>query len=84
MPYTDLHMHVGKAAEGTELQQLKRLADELMDTGELDVYTLTREQLEAAAALFAPTVRPVCITFVHAVHADHRPAESHAHGSSSG
>ena len=28
-----------------------------MDTGELDVYTLTREQLEAAAALFAPAVR---------------------------
>ena len=27
-----------------------------MDTGELDIYALTREQLEAAAALFAPAV----------------------------
>ena len=32
-----------------------------MDTGELDVYTLTREQLEAAAALFAPRGEPCSV-----------------------
>ena len=52
----------GRASENTpQLQQLKALADQLMDTGELDVYTLAREQLEAAAALYAPTVSRVVL-----------------------
>lgn len=39
------------------LAQLKDVLDRLLDAGELDVYASSREQLESAAALYAPAVR---------------------------
>ena len=39
------------------MAQLKDVLDRLLDAGELDVYGSSREQLESAAALYAPAVR---------------------------
>ena len=40
-----------------QYQKLKAAADALMDAGELDVYSLAKEDLERGAALFKPAVR---------------------------
>lgn len=46
------------AGEAQQYQELKAGADALMDSGEMDVYGLSREDLERGAALFAPAVSP--------------------------
>ncbi|KAK9806523.1 hypothetical protein WJX73_006788 [Symbiochloris irregularis] len=46
------------AAEAEQYQKLKAGADALMDSGEMDVYGLSREDLERGAALFAPAALP--------------------------
>ena len=53
------------SAEAQQYQKLKAGADALMDSGEMDVYGLSKEDLERGAALYAPAVCPCLVRWRH-------------------